>query len=49
MMSDAWLYLFLFLGVLGLCCAICAVVFVRAGSGDDDSTYGAPEGGWRDE
>ncbi len=46
MMSDAWLYLFVFLGLLGLCCAICAVVFVRAGNADDDSTYGALEGRW---
>lgn len=43
MTTGPWLYILLASAIFGLACAICAVVFTRAGS-DEDGSYGADEG-----
>lgn len=47
-MDHPWLYLFVGIGLLGLVCAVVAVVFANRAP-IDSSKSGAPEGPWRGE
>lgn len=45
-MENPWLYLLVGIGILGLVCAVVAVVFANRRP-IDSSKSGAPEGNWR--
>lgn len=46
-LQETWLYLFVFLGLFGLVCAVTAAVYWAHGGVSDNANSGAPEGWWR--